>query len=362
MALTLGMTGMDGRTQQALMDAFNAANAATGHRFSLTSDKDAKFVVVDMDSLYGPMSWMQLHSAGKHVIGFTQSPRVQTDSRLGRPLDPVEFQNLLATLAEGVPVVKRVPEPGSEASASAPADVAAPAPPPVAAPVAALHPGAPAGATPAPAPDMVLPEEHATAVPVTPVEAPAPTPVNVAPEPPRARTLADWLVRGALSTPVKFARNGGPDLVIDPERREYHGPALLKPLAGYFEGTVESSDFQPASAADLAASSAQPLQRLVWLAGLMEGKGTLATGLGEHIEYVLTKWPQTEREYPKHFRIATAMMKGPARLMEIAEVASVPVEDVADFINANIATGFAQASVSGAQLPVEGLLGRLREG
>ena len=361
MALTLGMTGMDGRTQQALVEAFNLANAAAGHRFELASDKDARFVIVDMDSLYGPMSWMQLHNAGKHVIGFTQSPRVQTDSRLGRPLDPVEFQNLLATLAEGVPVVKRAPEPGSEASTPAPV-VATPVPAPVAAPVEALHPGAPAGATPTPAPQMVLPEEHATSVPVTPVEAPAPAPVNVAPEPPRARTLADWLVRGALSSPVKFTRDGGPDLVIDPVRREYRGPAVLKPLAGYFEGTVEADDFQAATDADLTGSTAQPLQRLVWLAGLMEGKGKLATGLGEHIEYVLTKWPQTEREYPKHFRIATAMMKGPARLMEIAEVASVPVEDVADFINANIATGFAQASVSGGQLPVEGLLGRLREG
>jgi hypothetical protein len=36
------------------------------------------------------------------------------------------------------------------------------------------------------------------------------------------------------------------------------------------------------------------------------------------------------------------MMKGPATLAEIAEGSGMPVEDVADFINANLVTGFAE--------------------
>jgi hypothetical protein len=77
----------------------------------------------------------------------------------------------------------------------------------------------------------------------------------------------------------------------------------------------------------------------------------------------MTKWPQTEREYPKHFRIATVMMKAPASLGEIAEASGVTEAEVADFINANLATGFAEPE--GDPTPVEpaksgGLFGRLR--
>ena len=68
----------------------------------------------------------------------------------------------------------------------------------------------------------------------------------------------------------------------------------------------------------------------------------LLPGTDPEGRYRLTKWPQTEREYPRHFRIATAMMKGPATLAEIAEASGSPLAEVADFTNANLATGFAE--------------------
>jgi hypothetical protein len=87
-------------------------------------------------------------------------------------------------------------------------------------------------------------------------------------------------------------------------------------------------------------------------------------GFPEDAQYRLTKWPQTEREFPRHFRIATAMMKGPATLGEIAEASGVPVSDVADFVNANLATGFAEQYVEPEPEPEPqqkgGLFGRLR--
>ncbi|HIY71561.1 MAG TPA: hypothetical protein H9827_08840, partial [Candidatus Luteimonas excrementigallinarum] len=52
--------------------------------------------------------------------------------------------------------------------------------------------------------------------------------------------------------------------------------------------------------------------------------------------------PQTEREFARHFRIATAMMKGPATLAEIVEASGAEPGEAADFINANLATGFAE--------------------
>lgn len=385
MALKLSMTGMDGQTQAALATAFHNANASIGNLFELTDGNDADFVIVDMDSLYGPMSFMQLHNAGKHVIGLTQASTTKADSRLGRPLDMEQFKAVLRA-----------------AAGTAPAASAMPAPESASAPVAASvdHAAGPAGLTPAPSPTDVLPEEtiaptHAQAPtqPVAPVVAsvnvspepvapapaavtqqadvPAPEPAaepaappvpEAQPEPPRARTLIDWLEPGALTAPTVLKRDDLPELIIDPVKREYRGPATLKSLAGYFDGEIGESHLTPASDADLlrTAGSAQPLQRLLWLAGLTAGKGKLETGHGERADYALTKWPQTEREYPKHFRIATAMMKGPSHIMEIADAAGVPLEDVADFINANVATGFAAASLNGAPLELSGPLARLR--
>jgi hypothetical protein len=83
------------------------------------------------------------------------------------------------------------------------------------------------------------------------------------------------------------------------------------------------------------------LSRLVWFGGLLASQGVLAAGYDPQARYQLLKWPQTEREFPKHFRIATAMMKAPATLAEIAEASGVPLADVTDFLNASLATGFA---------------------
>ena len=363
MALKVGMTGMDGQTQAALTTAFNEVNSSLGNPFELTQGNDADFVIVDMDSLYGPMSFMQQHNAGKHVIGLSQAATSKADSRLARPLDLAQFKSVLAALS------------GGAAAPAAPDAVAPPAP----AAVVATPAASVSGTTPAPSPADVLPEEtiapthaNAPAQPAAPEMAAAnvsPEPVVVAapepepePELPRTRTLIDWLVPGALTAPTLFVREGLPELIIDPGKREYRGPATLKSLAGYFEGEMPESEMRPATDSDLlrTAGNAQPLQRLLWLAGLSVGKGKLETGVGDRADYALTKWPQTEREFPKHFRIATAMMKGPAHIMEIADAAGVPLEDVADFINANVATGFAAASMNGAPVELTGPLAMLR--
>ena len=110
---------------------------------------------------------------------------------------------------------------------------------------------------------------------------------------------------------------------------------------------MERGDFEPVdgdawSAGIAAAGEAQPIQRLQWLGGLLAGGGELLPGNDPEGRYQLTKWPQTEREYPRHFRIATAMMKGPATLAEVAEASGSPLAEVADFTNANLATGFAE--------------------
>ncbi|MBB6599798.1 hypothetical protein [Luteimonas sp. MC1825] len=390
MSLTLGLTGMDPATETALKAAFDDGNARLGGAWRLLPEAEADHVVVDMDSMYGPMSWLRLHAAGRHVIGLTSAARSQTEFRLGRPFDGAQVAELLAEVARSVGVeLAATPAPGigSAAANAAPAaaeqhEAVAPAPVAANAMSAALDAveAAPPPVAPAPpAAVAALPEPPMQAVP--PDEDSGGTvemlPVEEAEElieepPPVPDDLAAWLRPGALSGRVRFRRASGPTLFIDADNDRWHGPTPLNPLAGYFEGALEASDFAPVDAATwaretAAAGAPQPLARLRWLGGLLAGGGALLPGEDPAGRFALTKWPQTEREYPRHFRIATAMMKGPATVAEIAEASGIPEADVADFINANLATGYAEAVVEAPPVveePVKaragGLLGRLR--
>lgn len=348
MSSTLGMTGMDPATESALRSAFDQANARLQGRWRLVPEGEADYVAVDMDSMYGPMSWLRLHAAGKQVIGVTSAKRSQTDFHLPRPFDADAVAELLQSIDGG------------------------------AAPVAS-----PAGMSPAPMPQDELPEEHRLGgdeesrapgvVPGHPGSEAAGSlaPATVAPAAPRERRLGDWLAPGSLSQRVKYARPGGPDLFIDPAAREYFGPAALKPLAGYFDGPLEEEDFLPVDAGSWSSGVAalgpgQPLTRLQWFGGLLAGGGSMLPGFDAAGRYRLSKWPQTEREYPKHFRIATAMMKGPATLDEVAAASGVPLPEVVDFVNASLATGYAEFVPDVAPEPTEpqksgGLFGRRKK-
>jgi hypothetical protein len=400
MSLTLGLTGMDPATETALKAAFDDGNARLGGAWRLLPEADADHVVVDMDSMYGPMSWLRLHAAGRHVIGLTSAPRTQTEFRLGRPFDGGQVAQLLADVARSVGV-ELDPAPVADAAVQArkavPATTAADATTvretamPATAGTAVDRSSAAAVGTDAAvqvaataqvvAPDPVaeLADDAATAntadavsgsaVDAAEVTEGAPAAENVAPVP---DDFAAWLRPGALSGRVRFRSASGPTLFIDADNDSWHGPTPLNPLAGYFQGALEASDFAPVDAATWARETAgagapQPLARLRWLGGLLAGGGALLPGHDPGGRYALTKWPQTEREYPRHFRIATAMMKGPATVVEIAEASGIPDADVADFINANLATGYAEAVVEAPPVieePVKsrsgGLLGRLR--
>ena len=377
MAFTLGMTGMDASTEDALRAAFHEANTRFGGRWQLASDRDAAYVVVDMDSMYGPMSWLRLHADGKTVIGLTSAARTQADFHLPQPPDGAALARVLAQIA---PALAMVAEP--EAAAPAPAT------------------SVPAGLTPAPQARDQLPEEQpqasdeeqaspelpsaeppvdelvrpheppsaaaAQVLPAAPTLAPHVPHPPAAPEP-QTRLLAQWLAAGGLAGRLRVDRDGVP-LWIDTERREYFGSAALKPLIPHVGQPLAATDFVAVGAdweAQVAPQgAAQPLSRLLWLGALVEGGGALLPGFDPEARYQLLKWPQTEREYPKHFRIATAMMKGPATLAEIAEASGVTHGEVCDFVNANLATGFADIERAPEPEPEtpgpRGLFGRLR--
>src|SRR3546814_18536921 len=95
MSLTLGLTGMDPATETALKAAFTDANARTGSPWQLVPEAEAGHDMVEMDSMYGPISWLLLHAAGKQVIRLTTPQRTHTNFRAVRPSDSHPFSALL---------------------------------------------------------------------------------------------------------------------------------------------------------------------------------------------------------------------------------------------------------------------------
>ena len=132
--------------------------------------------------------------------------------------------------------------------------------------------------------------------------------------------------------------------MIDPVGKIFHADASLRALAPYCSRIVTREQWQDVSPAKLAelqaAGKAQPYARLLWLCHALGSNGHLAAGLDINAKYKLARWPQIEREFPKHFRIATVMIKQPANLTEIAEQSGAPLADVIDFTNAYNAIGY----------------------
>lgn len=343
---TISFTGMDAAESAALKLKFAEANRRVGDAWSLIDDMGADMLVVDVDSMYGHMTWLRVHNNGRIVVALSNNEKADADHRL---LRPVQVEALVQLLAD---------HSGQTASAAKP--VARPAPEPVVA--------APAEPLPAPA----LAAAPARTAPVAPATEPGPA----APPPPvaapaRDPMLGDYLLAGALPGPVRLQLGEAPALVLDPQTRTYLGSASLKPFLPYGRKVIRKDDWAAVTPHDLEKLKAelggtQPFQRLQWLAGLAAGEGKLAPGYDPNQKYKLLKWPQIEREFPKHFRIATAMMKGPQLLTEIAEGSTVPLTEVIDFVNANLASGMAEMEQPPAPVdpnapaPKGGLLGRLR--
>lgn len=351
---TLCFTGMDRAEEARLKEMLVEANTWLGGGWNLVPEAQAQVLVVDLDSIYGHMTWLKVHNSGKYVIALTTRAESDADHVLQRPVTVDALAEALTQAASGT------------RSQPAPA-VSAPVAAPVAAPIAA----------PPPAPERAATPPVQAARPAAPAPAPAPIstpppPMPAAPQRTRDAVLWDYLQVGGLPGPSVFELSGAPPLVIDPRTDTYIGAAALKPYLPYFDlGTLAADRWQALSGADLnrylstPSNEAQPLARLRWLHALVQGAGELAPGYDANEKFRLTRWPKTEREYPRHMRIATTMMQSPSTPAEIAAKSDVALSDVNDFINASLDSGFAEPVVEtpttpGAGPKTGGLLGRLR--
>ncbi len=299
---------------------------------------DADLVVVDLDSVFGHMTLQNLQRRGKRVAVFTtQETSEDSDLVLSKPLDAHRLSALLIAAGgeapqASEPAAKTMSSAETAAKATKPAVMPDAAPPPV--PTAAVPAVTEPSVSSAPATEPALP----TAAPE-----PAPPPVA----PPRETTLADFLTVAIPAGPVRLTTDGAPDLLLDPATQCYHATGSgLRPLAAHCTRSVSATELAPVSGADLdkarIMAPAQPFSRLLWFCTLGASSGQLLPGLDPNARYKLNRWPQIEREFPKHFRIATVMMKQLATLAGIAEAANAPLADVIDFVNAYHVVGYVE--------------------
>ena len=336
---TLCFTGFSREEAAALLPLFEAANARFGRSWQLVPEGQEQFLVIDMDSMYGHMSWLKAHNSGRTTVGVTVAGRSETDHVLARPVTEEGLVELLATLSGQAPgaAAPPPPEPVAAAKVTAPAPAMPAMPPADPVRTTGQRPAMPAE------PDPVRSTGPRPAMPpLDPVRTTGQRPAM----PPREPGLADYLKPGALTGPVKVQLPGAPLLVLDPTTKTYLGGTSLKAFQPYGESPLKPDDLQPIDAAELGQlagklGAPQPWNRLSWLCALVGHRGMIAPGIDPNSLFKLNKWPQTEREFPKHFRIATVMMKGPARLTEIADQSGVPLAEVTDFVNASLATGYA---------------------
>lgn len=296
---------------------FEQANARLGHRWSQAPEGEARVLVIDMDSMYGHMTWLKAASGGKTTVGMTAGDRCETDFLLKRPVDAAALGELLSRMSDET---GHLPAPASASAArAAPAEAA--------------------GADPVEQDALATERPSADYIAAITTGRMAALPANAQPHEP---AISDLLAQAKGPTRIQVA--GAPTLLLDPASQTYAGSATLKPLLPYVEAVIGPSEAMPVDAAEfdrakLTTGGAQPFMRLLWLCGLTVGKGRLLTGFTDSKKFQLTKWPQIEREFPKHFRLATVMMKGPAFIKDLADASGVGAAEVTDFINAGLLTG-----------------------
>lgn len=325
-------TGMDSFDAEQLAALFQDANRRTGNHWHLASDLDsAAVVVIDVDTLSGHMSWLRSQTSGQTVVALTTGASARADHVLHRPVTMDAMRRLLHNLRS------------QGNSGAAPEHTDAPA---NVTPAAASEPPAPITATPPVA------EVAVAAIPA------APAPVNTTPEPialtaPASDAspglkLIDALLAGTIAAgPQVLELPGLQPLALDMTQKVFLCGSGIKSYLPHTKVVLDENAWKPLSDSEFEAlgktlGGSQPLSRLLWLAALGGSDGVIP-GAAAEARYRLSRWPQIEREFPRHFRIATCMMKGFLSPDEIAGQSNASVAEVNEFIVASMVAGYAEA-------------------
>lgn len=323
--LTICIAGADADVTARLGSLLDEQRARLDSPWQIGPHASADLLVIDSDSLYGHMDWLKASASGRLVASWSHAPEAADDSL--RLRQPILADDLVALLNRANQRLR-----GATAAAEpAPVRAADPIPPPArAAAPQVVATAADTAATENPNPVVATLEASATAA-VTP--------------PRRGLRLVDLLdADSPLKGRLRLAADGLPTLFLDPHHRTWHAESTLKGLSAWCSRALSSTDVHSAEDAQWPAvttnAPAQPYARLKWLAHLVEGQGQLDPELDQDTRYKLARWPQSEREFPKHFRIATMMLKQSSSVDEVASQTGSTRAEVVDFINAYNAIGY----------------------
>ena len=304
----------------------------------------AELLLIHTDSVYGHMDWLKAEGNGRLVAALTSTPDAYAFgvSAPVAPADLVSMLNRVGAHLAGEPLPAKAP--AAKASAETP--------------------------TSAPAATARVAETVPTKATVPMAAPPAPAMASThVPDNTSGASLLD-LING--KTPMygrlHLQASGLPELYIDTHDQTWHSAASLKGLTPWCTRAFGHGEVKVVGEADYTRQTAtlpsQPLARLKWLAHLVRGDGELEAGLDANGRYKLSRWPQSEREFPKHFRIATVMLKQAGTVDEIAAQGGAGAADVANFINAYNALGYIDRedhSTAPGESRGGGLFGRVKK-
>lgn len=331
-------TGMDSFDAEQLATLFQDANRRTGNHWQLADDLgSAAVLVIDVDTLYGHMTWLRSQNSGQTVVALTTGTSAKADHVLHRPVTMDAMRRLLHNLRPHGNSAATT----SDAEAPAKAPPSAPAEPPAAAAVATS------------ADDVAIVPAPAPAAPVARVQE-AITPAATNSSESLELKLIDALLAGNIAAgPQVLELPGLQPLALDVTQKVFLCGSGIKSYLPHTKVTLGENAWKALSSSEFEAlgknlGGNQPLGRLVWLAALGGSDGVIP-GAAADARYRLSKWPQIEREFPRHFRIATSMMKGYLTPDEIAQQSNASVAEVNEFIVASMVSGYADAEP--AQVP-----------
>ena len=349
--LTLALTGLEQEDITDFRRVFGKLRSQLEADWRLVDGPDADLTVIDIDSIYGHMDWLKLTGSGMRTAVYTSAQYAkESDLVLFKPIKADNLAEILNAAAAERDAAGSEADAGTAAAAhadTAPAAAASGAPPapvdpePEAKPAPQENGSAPAsprvataGPREVPAVNRARAEEHSEEA-----EDLTPPPIESA----RPETVRAWLLAGPPERSVRLPATDEA-WIVDADREAYYGPAKLKALGDALDKPIESlKDVNVSELEKARKGTAQPLSRLRWYAGLTSSPGKLNPALAAAGSYKLTRWPQIEREFPRHFRIATAMMKQAGSVAELAAASGAPEADVADFINASHAIGIVES-------------------
>lgn len=98
-ANTICFSGLSREDEVQVQSAFDQANMRLPKRWAATNEKEAELIVIDIDTVYGHMTWLKANAADKIVVAVTSADRAKAYQPLPRPVTLDSLVQLITSLS-----------------------------------------------------------------------------------------------------------------------------------------------------------------------------------------------------------------------------------------------------------------------